>query len=102
MGLVDLYFINLPAPLRSSERRKLRTRMAERFQLAPEIADTLVPDGLLTQKFSAYNGGPGVSAPGAEACSLTAYRILLTGPLPIRRWRSALVQYWEGLEFIVR
>jgi hypothetical protein len=50
-----------PAPLRSSERRKLRTRTAERFQLAPEIADNLVPDGLLSQKFSAYNGEPGVS-----------------------------------------
>lgn len=34
--------------------------MTERFQLAPEIVDTLVPDGLLAQKFSAYNGEPGV------------------------------------------
>jgi translation initiation factor 2D len=49
------------APLRSSERRKLRARTAERFQLAPEVADNLVPDGLLSQKFSAYNGEPGVS-----------------------------------------
>ncbi|KAF8496116.1 hypothetical protein F5888DRAFT_1794721 [Russula emetica] len=48
------------APLRSSERRKLRARTAERFQLAPEVADNLVPDGLLSQKFSAYNGEPGV------------------------------------------
>jgi translation initiation factor 2D len=51
----------LLAPLRSSERRKLRTRTAERFQLASEIADNLVPDGLLSQRFSAYNGEPGVS-----------------------------------------
>jgi hypothetical protein len=36
--------------------------MTERFQLAPEIVDTLVPDGLLAQRFSAYNGEPGVSA----------------------------------------
>ncbi len=49
------------APLRSSERRKLRARTAERFQLVPEVADNLVPDGLLSQKFSAYNGEPGVS-----------------------------------------
>ena len=52
----------IEAPLRSSERRKLRARTAERFQLAPEVADNLVPDGLLSQKFSAYNNGePGVS-----------------------------------------
>ncbi|KAH9177979.1 hypothetical protein EDB89DRAFT_1844148 [Lactarius sanguifluus] len=48
------------APLRSSDRRKFKTRTTERFQLTPEIADTLVPDSLLVQKFSAYNGEPGV------------------------------------------
>ncbi|KAH9037455.1 hypothetical protein EDB85DRAFT_606006 [Lactarius pseudohatsudake] len=48
------------APLRSSDRRKFKARTTERFQLTPEIADTLVPDGLLVQKFSAYNGEPGV------------------------------------------
>ena len=53
--------LGLLAPLRSSDRRKLRTRVTERFQLTPEITDTLVPDGLLAQKFSAYNGEPGVS-----------------------------------------
>jgi translation initiation factor 2D len=49
------------APLRSSERRKLRAHTAERFRLASEIAENLVPDGLLSQKFSNYNGEPGVS-----------------------------------------
>ncbi|KAH9054133.1 hypothetical protein EDB87DRAFT_1676616 [Lactarius vividus] len=48
------------APLRSSDRRKFKARTTERFQLTPEIADILVPDGLLVQKFSAYNGEPGV------------------------------------------
>jgi hypothetical protein len=48
------------APLRSSERRKLRARTAERFRLAPEVAENLVPEGLLSQKFSAYNGETGV------------------------------------------
>ncbi|KAH9015488.1 hypothetical protein EDB85DRAFT_2076347 [Lactarius pseudohatsudake] len=48
------------APLRSSDRRKFKARMTERFQLAPEIADTLVPDGLLVRKFRAYNGNPSV------------------------------------------
>ncbi|KAI9454256.1 hypothetical protein BJY52DRAFT_767203 [Lactarius psammicola] len=52
--------IKTSAPLRSSDRRKLRARTTERFQLAPEIADTLVPDGLLVQKFSAYNSESGV------------------------------------------
>ena len=48
----------------TSDRRKLRARTAERFQLAPDVADNLVilvPDGLLSQKFSAYNDEPGVS-----------------------------------------
>ncbi|KAH8980478.1 hypothetical protein EDB92DRAFT_2094484 [Lactarius akahatsu] len=48
------------APLRSSDRRKFKARITERFQLAPEIADTLVPDGLLVRNFRAYNGNPGV------------------------------------------
>ncbi|KAH9034465.1 hypothetical protein EDB85DRAFT_1863945, partial [Lactarius pseudohatsudake] len=49
-----------PAPLRSSDRRKFKARTTERFQLAPEIADALMPDGLLVQMFSAYNGDPNV------------------------------------------
>ncbi|KAH9015208.1 hypothetical protein EDB84DRAFT_1443543, partial [Lactarius hengduanensis] len=48
------------APLGSSDRRKFRARTTERFQLAPEIADALMPDGLLVQRFSAYNGEPDV------------------------------------------
>ncbi|KAI0298457.1 hypothetical protein B0F90DRAFT_1952301 [Multifurca ochricompacta] len=52
--------IKTSAPLKSSERRKLRARIAERFQLTAEIADALVPDGLLSQKFSTYNGEPGM------------------------------------------
>ncbi|KAI0270474.1 hypothetical protein BC834DRAFT_1039235 [Gloeopeniophorella convolvens] len=48
------------APLRSSDRRKLRARIAARFQLAPELAEVLVPDGLQAQKFSTHTGEPGV------------------------------------------
>ncbi|KAI9429399.1 hypothetical protein H4582DRAFT_272349 [Lactarius indigo] len=55
----------------------------ERFQLAPEIADTLVPDGLLVQKFSAYNGEPGVLYTSGDG-------------------EPALVQCWEGFGFIIR
>ncbi|KAH9030478.1 hypothetical protein EDB84DRAFT_1676918 [Lactarius hengduanensis] len=45
---------------KSSDRRKFRARTTEWFQLAHEIADTLVPGGLLVQRFSAYNGEPDV------------------------------------------
>ncbi|KAH9034460.1 hypothetical protein EDB85DRAFT_2222145 [Lactarius pseudohatsudake] len=46
--------------LGSSDKRKFGACTTERFQLAPETADTLVPDGLLVQMFSAYNGEPDV------------------------------------------
>ncbi|KAH9177958.1 hypothetical protein EDB89DRAFT_2239699 [Lactarius sanguifluus] len=50
-------------PHGSSDRRKFRAHTTERFQPAPEIADTLVPDGLLVQKFSTYNGEPNHPTP---------------------------------------
>ena len=87
------------APLRSSERRKLRARTAERFKLAPEVADNLVPDGLLSQKFSAYNGESGVSERYLEAgcpCDTTVEMFWTIGPLPLGGRQSTLVQYWEG------
>src|SRR5882762_9177283 len=42
----------LSAPLWSSERRKLKARTVERFQLSPEFGDTLVPNCILPQRFS--------------------------------------------------
>ncbi|CAL1697893.1 unnamed protein product [Somion occarium] len=37
------------APLRSSDRRKLKQRVVETYSLSPEVGDLLVPEGLLTQ-----------------------------------------------------
>jgi translation initiation factor 2D len=49
------------APLRSSDRRKLRQRVVAAFQLSPEEGDNLVPEGILSVKFSTYSDEPGVS-----------------------------------------
>ena len=50
------------APLRTSDRRKLRQRVLETYSgLQPEHGDILVPEGLHHQKFATYAGDPGVS-----------------------------------------
>ncbi|GBE78753.1 eukaryotic translation initiation factor SUI1 family protein [Sparassis latifolia] len=50
------------APLRSSDRRKLKQRVLQSFDhLAPEDGDPLVPEGLLSQKFSTHLNEPGVA-----------------------------------------
>ncbi|KAI0320053.1 hypothetical protein OF83DRAFT_1162631 [Amylostereum chailletii] len=48
------------APLRSSDRRKLRQRVIQEFGLEQGEGDLLVPEGLLTMKISTYQGHPGV------------------------------------------
>lgn len=49
------------APLRSSDRRKLKQRALQSFaQIPPEDGDVLVPDGLLSVKFSTHLDEPGV------------------------------------------
>ncbi|RPD60842.1 eukaryotic translation initiation factor SUI1 family protein [Lentinus tigrinus ALCF2SS1-6] len=49
------------APLRSSDRRKLRQRVLQSYlALPPEEGDGLVPDGLQSQKFSTHLDDPGV------------------------------------------
>lgn len=49
------------APLRSSDRRKLRQRVLQSYpRLPPEEGDSLVPDGLQLQKFSTHLEEPGV------------------------------------------
>ncbi|KAI0696389.1 eukaryotic translation initiation factor SUI1 family protein [Cerioporus squamosus] len=49
------------APLRSSDRRKLRQRILQSYPvLQPEEGDALVPDGLQSQKFSTHLDDPGV------------------------------------------
>ncbi|KAI0935165.1 hypothetical protein AcW1_005169 [Taiwanofungus camphoratus] len=50
------------APLRSSDRRKLKQRVLQTFPaLQADEGDLLVPDGLLSQKFSTHLDEPGVA-----------------------------------------
>ncbi|KAI8972535.1 eukaryotic translation initiation factor SUI1 family protein [Trametes punicea] len=50
------------APLRSSDRRKLKQRVLQSYTaLQPEDGDLLVPDGLQSQKFSTHHDEPGVA-----------------------------------------
>ena len=50
------------APLKNSERKKLRQRVLQDFGLgeSTELGDTLVPEGLQSIKFTAHNAEPGV------------------------------------------
>jgi translation initiation factor 2D len=48
------------APLRSSDRRKLRQRAVTAFSLSPEDGDALVPDGILSVKLLTHLDEPGV------------------------------------------
>jgi hypothetical protein len=48
------------APLRSSDRRRLKQRVVESFQTSSEDGDLLVPDGILSVKFSTHLNEPGV------------------------------------------
>ncbi|KAJ7041154.1 eukaryotic translation initiation factor SUI1 family protein [Mycena alexandri] len=49
------------APLRSSDRRKLKQRVISSFELSPEDGDVLVPEGILSVKFSTHLNEPGVA-----------------------------------------
>ncbi|KAJ6614689.1 hypothetical protein B0H10DRAFT_2044349 [Mycena sp. CBHHK59/15] len=52
------------APLRSSDRRKLKQRVVYTYGLsesAPEDGDLLVPDGILSVKFSTHLDEPGIA-----------------------------------------
>ena len=42
------------APLRSSDRRKLKQRIISLYGLQPEEGDTLMPEGILSVKFSSH------------------------------------------------
>ncbi|TDL26969.1 hypothetical protein BD410DRAFT_783083 [Rickenella mellea] len=49
------------APLRSSDRRKLKQRVVDRFNLQPDEGDILVPEGLQSVKFTTHVDEPGVA-----------------------------------------
>ncbi|KAI0340373.1 eukaryotic translation initiation factor SUI1 family protein [Trametopsis cervina] len=52
--------VKTSAPLRSSDRRRLRQRVVTEFGLPSDEGDLLVPEGLLLQKFSNHVNEPGV------------------------------------------
>lgn len=49
------------APLRSSDRRKLKQRVITGFSISSDDGDLLVPEGILSVKFSTHLDEPGVS-----------------------------------------
>jgi len=63
------------APLRSSDRRKLKQRAVETFGLTSEEGNALVPDGILSVKFNTHLDEPGVR------CSLSKKRSFSTQSL---------------------
>lgn len=48
------------APLRSSDRRKLKQQVVASFGISFEDGDLLVPDGIMSVKFSTHLSEPGV------------------------------------------
>ncbi|KAH8101298.1 eukaryotic translation initiation factor SUI1 family protein [Cristinia sonorae] len=42
------------APIRGSDRRRLKQRVIDRYEITPEVGEQLVPDGMLSQKFSTH------------------------------------------------
>lgn len=57
--------------LRSSDRRKLKQRVASAFNLSAEDGDLLVPDGIESVKFSTHLEEPGVCYPVLRSFNLT-------------------------------
>ncbi|KAG1725024.1 hypothetical protein EDD22DRAFT_927327 [Suillus occidentalis] len=56
------------APLRNSDRRKLKQHIIQTFSLDPDVGEELVPDGLLSVKFKTHTDEPGVAylGPGGD------------------------------------
>ncbi|KAG1789499.1 uncharacterized protein HD556DRAFT_1397101 [Suillus plorans] len=56
------------APLRNSDRRKLKQHIVQTFALVPDVGEELVPEGLLSVKFNTYTDEPGVAylGPGGD------------------------------------
>ncbi|KAJ3760535.1 eukaryotic translation initiation factor SUI1 family protein [Lentinula raphanica] len=49
------------SPLRSSDRKKLRLKIASSYSIDTAEADVLVPEGILSVKFKSYLNDPGVA-----------------------------------------
>ncbi|KAG1774733.1 hypothetical protein EV702DRAFT_1280422 [Suillus placidus] len=54
------------APLRNSDRRKLKQYIIRAFSLDPDVGEELVPDGLLSVKFKTHTDEPGVAYLGPD------------------------------------
>jgi len=52
--------VKTSAPLRGSDRRKLKQRIVKSFKISSEDGDLLVPDGILSVKFTTHLNDPGV------------------------------------------
>ncbi|KAI0084693.1 eukaryotic translation initiation factor SUI1 family protein [Irpex rosettiformis] len=48
------------APLRGSDRRKLKQRVISEFNVSNEVGDLLMPEGIQSQKFSTHLNEPGL------------------------------------------
>ncbi|KAF9784781.1 hypothetical protein BJ322DRAFT_1109491 [Thelephora terrestris] len=49
------------APLRTSDRKKLRLKVIQEFSLSPEVGELLIPEGLLSVKYTSHSRIPGVA-----------------------------------------
>lgn len=70
------------APIRSSDRRKQKQRVVAAFSVSPEDGDLLVPEGILTAKFSTHLDLPGVRSLSVASAGL----YVSLGRLPLVRW----------------
>ena len=82
------------APLRTSDRKKLRQRVIQEFSLSPEIGELLVPEGLLSVKYTSHSRVPGVRYLEVISRSLFFTRSRLGG-LPLIGCRSSVVHDGE-------
>ncbi|GJJ09213.1 hypothetical protein Clacol_003435 [Clathrus columnatus] len=59
-------YVNFIAPIKTSERRKLKQKIVETFSLSSEDGDLLVPDPILSFKFNTHVKEPGVAYTSLE------------------------------------
>jgi len=89
------------APLRSSDRRKLKQRVVQLFPEIPPEDEQLVPDGLLSVKFSTHLEEPGVSVDLSMKnfwlISRWTLNELIVDCLFGAEWRSVVVHHGERL-----
>ncbi|KAG1801101.1 hypothetical protein EV424DRAFT_1437242 [Suillus variegatus] len=85
------------APLRNSDRRKLKQHIIQTFSLVPDVGEELVPEGLLSVKFNTYTDEPGVAylGPGGDPLWFTlgigSEDIIPTDLIPFLSTPSAVI-----------